>query len=61
MSTHLDHVSLAKKANTFVDGKCIFYNLTFPDHVRKTIGVILPSSVRMRMAHGLEISSWHTQ
>ncbi|HJW56035.1 MAG TPA: pyrimidine/purine nucleoside phosphorylase [Burkholderiaceae bacterium] len=45
MSTHFDHVSIAKKANIHFDGKCISYNLAFPDHTRKTIGVILPSSV----------------
>ena len=34
-----------KKANIHFDGKCISYNLIFPDHTRKTIGVILPSSL----------------
>ena len=46
MSTQFEHVAIAKKANIYFDGKCISYNLTFPDHARKTIGVILPSSVR---------------
>lgn len=45
MSTHFEHVSIAKKANIYFDGKCISYNLTFPDGARKTVGVILPSSV----------------
>ena len=45
MSMHLDHVSIVKKANIYFDGKCVSYNPAFPDHTRKTIGVILPSSV----------------
>lgn len=45
MSTQFDHVSIIKKANIYFDGKCISYNLVFPDHSRKTIGVILPSVI----------------
>ncbi len=45
MSTQFDHVSIIKKANIYFDGKCISYNIVFPDHSRKTIGVILPSVV----------------
>jgi hypothetical protein len=45
MSTQFDHVSIAKKANIYSDGKCISYTLTFPDNSRKTVGVILPSSI----------------
>ena len=45
MSTQFDHVSIIKKANIYFDGKCISYNLVFPDRSRKTIGVILPSLV----------------
>lgn len=45
MGTRFDHVSVAKKANIYFDGKCISHNVTFPDQSRKTLGVILPSSV----------------
>lgn len=45
MSKQFDHVSIVKKANIYFDGKCVSYNLEFPDHTRKTIGVILPSTV----------------
>lgn len=45
MRTHFDHVSIAKKANVYFDGKCISYNLEFPGHARKTVGVILPETV----------------
>ena len=46
MSTQFDHVSILKKANVFFDGKCISYNLTFPDQSKKTVGVILPGTLR---------------
>jgi uncharacterized protein YaiE (UPF0345 family) len=45
MGATLDHVSISKKANIYFDGKCISYNLTFPDQVRKTLGVIMPSAL----------------
>lgn len=45
MSTQFDHISVLKKANVFFDGKCISYNLTFPDQSKKTLGVILPGSL----------------
>lgn len=45
MSTQFDHVSVVKKANIYFDGKCISHNVIFPDHSRKTIGVIMPASV----------------
>lgn len=45
MSTRFDHVSIDKQANLYMDGKCISYNLTFPDGGKKTIGVILPTSI----------------
>jgi uncharacterized protein YaiE (UPF0345 family) len=45
MSNQFDHVSICKKANIYFDGKCISYNLTFPDHTKKTVGVILPGTL----------------
>lgn len=45
MSTQFDHVSIIKKANVYFDGKCISHNLEFPDHTKKTIGVILPATL----------------
>ncbi|MGZ3236941.1 MAG: pyrimidine/purine nucleoside phosphorylase [Burkholderiaceae bacterium] len=45
MATQFDHVSIVKKANIYSDGKCISYNIVFPDHTRKTVGVILPSTL----------------
>jgi purine/pyrimidine-nucleoside phosphorylase len=45
MSTQFDHVSIAKKANVYFDGKCVSHNVVFPDGTKKTVGVILPASV----------------
>lgn len=45
MSTQFDHVSIVKKANLYFDGKCMSHTVLFPDGTRKTVGVILPSSV----------------
>lgn len=45
MGNHFDHVSVEKRANVYLDGKCISFNLAFPDHTRKTVGVILPGCV----------------
>ncbi len=45
MHTQFDHVSVIKKANIYSDGKCISHSLTFPDGSRKTVGVILPSTL----------------
>ena len=45
MSNQFDHVSIQRKANIYFDGKCISHNLTFPDHTRKTIGVIMPGTL----------------
>jgi uncharacterized protein YaiE (UPF0345 family) len=46
MSLHFEHVSIDKHANIYFDGSVISYNLRFPDHARKTIGVILPATVK---------------
>lgn len=45
MSNQFDHVSIAKKANIYLDGKCISHNLTFPDQTRKTLGVMMPGTL----------------
>ena len=45
MNKQFDHVSLNKKANIYSDGKCISYNLVFPDGSKKTVGVVMPSLI----------------
>jgi len=40
-----DNVSVDKKGNVFFDGKCVSHSVFFPDGSRKTVGVILPSTL----------------
>lgn len=41
----LTPASVATKANVYFDGKCVSHTLHFADGSRKTIGVILPSTL----------------
>jgi purine/pyrimidine-nucleoside phosphorylase len=45
MSTQFDNVSVVKKSNVYFDGKCISHSIVFADGTKKTIGVIMPSSL----------------
>lgn len=40
-----DGVSVVKKANVYFDGKCVSHTVILADGVRKSVGVILPSSL----------------
>ena len=40
-----DNVNVIKKANVYFDGKCVSHTVEFKDGTKKTIGVILPSSL----------------
>ena len=41
----LNPAAVATKANLFGDGKCVSHTLHFADGRRKTVGVILPSTL----------------
>jgi purine/pyrimidine-nucleoside phosphorylase len=41
----LSPASVSTKANIFADGKCVSHTLNFADGSRKTVGVILPSTL----------------
>ncbi|MCE1240342.1 MAG: pyrimidine/purine nucleoside phosphorylase [Azonexaceae bacterium] len=43
--SQFDNVSVVKAANVYFDGKCVSHTVVFADGTRKTIGVILPSSL----------------
>ena len=45
MSTQFDNVSVIKKANLYVDGKCVSHNIVLADGSKKSVGVIFPSSL----------------
>ena len=48
MQFHSVHVT--KKANVFFDGKCVSHTVTLPDGTRKSVGVILPSTLRFDLS-----------
>jgi purine/pyrimidine-nucleoside phosphorylase len=41
-----EQVSVNKKANVYFDGKCISHTVILADGTRKSVGVILPSTLR---------------
>ncbi len=41
----LPGVAVATKANVYFDGKCVSHGVTFADGSKKTVGVILPSTL----------------
>ena len=43
--SQFDNVSVIKKGNVFFDGKCVSHTVLFADGTRKTVGVILPSTL----------------
>jgi uncharacterized protein YaiE (UPF0345 family) len=45
MSDQFDQVSVIKKANVYFDGKCVSHTVLMPDGSRKSVGVILPSTL----------------
>ncbi|HEY1104423.1 MAG TPA: pyrimidine/purine nucleoside phosphorylase [Burkholderiaceae bacterium] len=40
-----DAVSVATKANVYFDGKCVSHSITLADGTRKSVGVVLPSTL----------------
>ncbi len=45
MTAQFDEVSVIKKANVYFDGKCVSHTVLFANGTKKTLGVILPSSL----------------
>ena len=41
----VDNASIVKKANVYFDGKCVSHTVVLADGMKKTVGVILPSSL----------------
>jgi uncharacterized protein YaiE (UPF0345 family) len=41
-----DNVSVLKKANVYFDGKCVSHTVILNGGVRKSVGVILPSTLK---------------
>ncbi len=43
--SQFENVSVNKTANVYFDGKCISHTVTLADGTRKSVGVILPSTL----------------
>ena len=43
--TQYENVSVVKKANVYFDGKCVSHSIQFVDGTKKSVGVILPSTL----------------
>lgn len=43
--SQFENVSVVKQANVYFDGKCVSHTVQFADGSKKTVGVILPSSL----------------
>jgi uncharacterized protein YaiE (UPF0345 family) len=43
--SQFENVSVIKAANVYFDGKCVSHTVQFADGTKKTVGVILPSSL----------------
>ena len=40
-----DNVAVTKQANVYFDGKCVSHTVQFVDGTKKSVGVILPSTL----------------
>ena len=43
--SQFDNVAVFKQANVYFDGKCISHTVQFADGTKKSVGVILPSTL----------------
>ena len=43
--SQFDNVAVTKQANVYFDGKCVSHTVQFTDGTRKSVGVILPSTL----------------
>jgi len=44
--TDLSRVKINPRANVYFDGKCISHSIELPDGAKKSVGVILPSTLK---------------
>jgi purine/pyrimidine-nucleoside phosphorylase len=43
--SQFDNVSVIKQANVYFDGKCVSHTVQFTDGTKKSVGVVLPSTL----------------
>ncbi|MDO8755837.1 MAG: pyrimidine/purine nucleoside phosphorylase [Polaromonas sp.] len=44
----IDNISVTTQANVYFDGKCVSHGITFPDGTKKSVGVVLPSTLTFK-------------
>jgi purine/pyrimidine-nucleoside phosphorylase len=44
--TDLSQVKINPRANVYFDGKCVSHGIELPDGTKKSVGVILPSTLK---------------
>jgi uncharacterized protein YaiE (UPF0345 family) len=44
-TTSIPNVTVTTQANVYFDGKCVSHGITFADGTKKSVGVILPSTL----------------
>ncbi|WP_340674487.1 pyrimidine/purine nucleoside phosphorylase [Paraperlucidibaca sp.] len=59
--SQFDNVTVMKKANVYFDGRCVSHAIILADGTRKTLGVILPSTLTFttQAAEIMEITAGH--
>ena len=45
ITLHIPNITVTTQANVYFDGKCISHSIAYPDGTKKSVGVILPSSL----------------
>jgi uncharacterized protein YaiE (UPF0345 family) len=41
----IDGISVTTQANVYFEGKCVSHGISYPDGTKKSVGVVLPSSL----------------
>ena len=42
---HISNITVTTQANVYFDGKCISHSITYLDGTKKSVGVVLPSTL----------------
>ncbi len=42
---HIANISITTQANVYFDGKCVSHGITLADGTKKSVGVVLPSTL----------------
>lgn len=48
ITDHIANISVSTQASVYFDGKCVSHGITFPDGTKKSVGVVLPSTLTFK-------------